>query len=97
MKAGLVSRPRKPWRLRVEGEVVAIATARYITSVPLRSIKSATLVQDDSWETLRGIESACLVLRLDSNRRISIPRSSIGFEELASAIRRLLQIDAISV
>jgi len=84
---GLVRVPSRKWRVGIEKETVSLSTGRIETRVPISMVTKAQLVSDGSWETLKGVEDKCLVLRLSSGLSISVPGSSDGFEDLVSTIR----------
>jgi hypothetical protein len=87
IRAGLLPKPKQPWHVRLANGSVLVQTSRYTTTIPLGDVKKAVLVDDDSWDTIRGMESMCLVLHLNRGGRLSIPRSSAGFTEMLAALR----------
>ena len=84
---GLVRVPSRKWRVHLKEDVVSLSTGLIATRVPIAMVTKAQLVSDGSWETLRGVEDRCLVLRLLNGLSISVPGSSEGFEDLLSAVR----------
>jgi hypothetical protein len=84
---GLVRVPARKWRVSIESDTVSLNTGRIATRVPMSMITKVQLVSDGSWETLKGVEDKCLVLRLSSGLSISVPGSSDGFEDLQSTMR----------
>jgi hypothetical protein len=84
---GLVRVPGRKWRVRIEKDAVSLSTGRIEARVPISMVTKVLLVSDGSWETLKGVEDKCLVLRLLSGLSISVPGSSEGFEDLLSTMR----------
>lgn len=83
---GLVRRPRTPWRVSFDGQTLHVRASGWSTDIPLARIRSACVVAEGSWETLKGVEDRCLVLRVEGALQISIPGSSEGFDGVRGAL-----------
>ncbi len=83
---GLVRTPRSPWRVSFDGTTLKVQSSSLGTDIPLARIRSACVVADGSWETLKGVEDECMVLQLRGALQISIPGSSEGFERVRGAL-----------
>lgn len=90
---GMMSTPRHPWKLGLKNDVLVIATGRVETHVRLDSIRSFTLLSDDNWDQLKGMEDCTLVARLGRCSRILIPGSSTNFKEVLAAIRSTRNVE----
>jgi len=90
---GMVPTPRRPWLVEARDGAVHIAAGKNTVVVPLSDVEGATLVVDDSWDRMRGMEDLCLVLRLRRGGPLSVPGSSEGFAELLAAVRRAMTVD----
>jgi hypothetical protein len=97
LRAGLVSTPKRRWHVQPAEGGVAIDTSICATVVPAQSIESVSLVMDDSWEQLRGMETTCLVLHLRGGGRIAVPGSSEGFDGVLSVLRSSHPFSVVSV
>ncbi len=89
---GILSTPRVPWRLDFADDAIHIETVRRSTRVPVSTITSATLICDDNWDRLKGLEDQCLALDLKSGARLLLPGSSAGFEEVRLGVARKLDV-----
>ena len=94
---GLVPTPRIPWRVELAGDAIRIVTAAASTTVPLAELATVTLLEDDAWDRMNGIETWCLVLRRRRGIRICVPGSSHGFHELLAALRRARSVERESL
>lgn len=83
---GLVRTPRTPWRVSFDGTTLNVQSSSLRTAIPQGRIRSACVVAEGSWETLKGVEDECLVLQLRGALQISIPGSSEGFEGVRGAL-----------
>lgn len=97
LKAGLVPTPKQSWHVQLCDGAMVVQTSTYTTSIPLTDVKTLTLVDDDSWDKIRGMETMCLVLRLASGGKISIPQSSTGFKDMLATLRRSHAVQSLSV
>lgn len=87
-RKGLVGTPRLPWVLALADGVLDIRTAGASTPIRIADARSLTLVIDDNWDQLKGMEDTCLVIGLPSRLRIIVPGSSAGFDEVLAIIRQ---------
>lgn len=94
---GMIPTPRSPWRVELTGSAVRIASGTRATAIPLAELASVTLLEDDSWDQMNGIETRCLVLRRRRGARVSIPGTSHGFNELLASLRRLRDVSVESL
>lgn len=85
MARGLTTVPRRPWVVDCVGRTIVIE-ARLRTVIPLDTLHTVTLVVDDTWDHLRDMEEACLILELHDRTRIIIPGSSTGFADLRTTL-----------
>ncbi|MFO0602618.1 MAG: hypothetical protein U0324_05555 [Polyangiales bacterium] len=83
---GLVRTPRTPWRVSFDGATLNVQSSHLGTAIPRARIRSACVVAEGSWETLKGVEDQCLVLQVRGALQISIPGSSEGFEGVRGAL-----------
>ena len=51
---GLVWKPRRAWQVSFDGLNLSVQSSHLKTNIPLKCIRSACVVSDGSWETLRG-------------------------------------------
>lgn len=84
---GLVRTPKQKWVIAIDGETLSIRTKRHHTLLPIKIIKQVKLVQEWGWDSLKGVEDACLVVYFGLCMRISLPGSSGGFREVLEYFR----------
>lgn len=89
---GLTRIPRHAWRVAMSGANIHIRTRWLETVVPVDLVTSAEIVADGGWDGMKGIEEQCLVLRIASAPIISIPGSSVGFDEAVAGLRDVVRI-----
>lgn len=89
---GILSTPKHPWTLTFEADTVSIKTSRRFTRVPKDAIDAATVIWDDNWDKMKGLEEKCLALDLHGGLRILIPGSSSGFEEVVERLQSQMTV-----
>jgi hypothetical protein len=94
---GLVRVPRKKWTIHLDEGAILLRTKRLQTRIATSSVTEAHLVRDGSWETLRGVEDVCLVLKLAGWLSISVPGSSDGYAELLEKIRERHTVETLEL
>ena len=89
---GILSTPKHPWTLTFDVDTVSIRTSRRFTRVPIDAIDAATVIWDDNWDKMKGLEDKCLALDLQGGLRILIPGSSSGFEEVVACLQSQMTV-----
>jgi polyferredoxin len=89
---GILSTPKHPWTLTFDADTVSIRTLRRFTCVPKTSIHAATVIWDDNWDKMKGMEDKCLAIDLRGGLRILIPGSSSGFEEVVECLKSQMAV-----
>jgi len=84
---GILSTPRKPWEIGLQPGVVTVTSATSTTRIPLASVRALTIIWDDNFDKLHGLEDKCLAIDLHSGRRILVPGSSEAFESTVEALK----------
>lgn len=90
---GLIRTPRRPWSIVLQGSDILVRTHLLETIIPLDRVVRAEIVVDGSWEQIRGVEDSCLVLRLTDAPQLSIPASTLGFQDVLAGLRGILRIN----
>ena len=89
---GLVRTPRRAWNVSFDGLILSVKSNHLKTDIPLECIRSACIVAEGSWDTLKGVEDMCLVLQVRNALQISVPGSSEGFYEVRRALDALIGV-----
>lgn len=89
---GLVRRPRTPWQVSFEGARITLRTGRFETVIPVERVRAAWVVAEGSWETMKGVEDECLVLRVRGALQVSVPGSSVGYDTVRSALAERMDV-----
>ena len=89
---GILSTPKHPWVLTSDTNAVSIRTPTRFTRVPVDLIQGATVIWDDNWDKMKGLEDKCLALDLQGGTRILIPGSSSGFAEVLNFLERRVAV-----
>jgi len=94
---GLIDTPRRQWHVAFENGVIKINAVWGSTHISLDAVKSLTLVCDDNWDLIKGLEEQCLKLIPLTGLPIIIPGSSANFEATLEAIKQFRQVDVVLV
>lgn len=94
---GLIDTPRRQWHVAFDNGMIKINAAWGATQIPLGAISSLTLVCDDNWDLIKGLEDQCLKLTLAKGWPIIIPGSAGNFEATLEAIKQHRQVEILLV
>ncbi|PXX41419.1 hypothetical protein [Undibacterium pigrum] len=94
---GLIDTPRRQWHVVFENGMIKINAMWGSTDIPLDLIKSLTLVCDDNWDLIKGLEEQCLKVVPLYGFSIIIPGSSANFDATLEAIKQFRQVDTVLV
>lgn len=91
---GLVNTPRTPWHLELSQDTLEITVRTRRLTIPLNAVQQFTLICDDNWDQIKGIEDKCLMLKLGRYLTLIVPGSSLNFDAVLNELRIAHEVPA---
>jgi hypothetical protein len=89
---GIVPTPRLPWSVSIVRDTIFIETKRLWVLIPTSRVRRYTMICDDNFDKLRGLEDQTLIIYIAPFGRVLVPASSDGFDQMLSIIRAQWQV-----